>query len=297
MNEFKKVLFIVNRFAGTGYSSALERKIHEVCSKHAIKPAIEFTSSRGHATELARHGIQHADAIVAVGGDGTVNEVAQGLLSTKIPLGIIPTGSGNGLARHLMIPLKPTEALASLLSGKIIDMDSFKINNRLSVNVSGIGFDGHIASLFSTAQKRGLFGYVQLVLKEYFSSEEFNWQLQSENKITQHRSFIIAIANSSQYGNNAFIAPHASVTDGELSISSVKKIPLNGGPSFTYQLFTKNLQPGKRINFIPVKNCTVTTDKPLAFHCDGESCGHTDLFSIEILPASLKIIVPATSQP
>jgi len=297
MSEFNKVLFIVNKNSGTGFQSGLEGKIIDACAAHNTEGTIEITAGRGHATELAKNGIGKYDAILAVGGDGTVNEVAKALIHSSTPMGILPKGSGNGLARHLRIPLQMEQALDSFFKGKRILVDTFRLNGRASVNVAGIGFDGHIANLFAENKKRGFWGYLKLILREYLRYKEFDWELHEANKSTYKRSFIIAIANASQYGNNAHVAPYASITDGQLNLSISRKIPLYRGVSFAFRLFTKRLKNNDLFESFYIRNATITAPAPLAFHVDGEPCGYSNSFAIEILPSSLKMIVPVSSIP
>ena len=214
-NEGKKVLFIINRFSGTGFQSKVEGRIIDTCKAHDTECTIEYTQARGHATELAKQAIDNKfDAVVAVGGDGTINEVAQGLVNSPIPMGIIPKGSGNGLARHLTIPVSVPLSLDRFFDSNVVAMDTFTVNGKLSLNVSGIGFDGHIANLFGKTVKRGLGGYVKITVNEFFQFNEFDIELHIGNEIINRKAFVMAIANSSQYGNNARIAPLASVCDG-----------------------------------------------------------------------------------
>ncbi len=292
MSEFKKVLFIINKYSGTSYKSNLEGRIIETCARYNTECTITYTMRRGHATELAKKAIGNYDAILAVGGDGTVNEVAQALVFTSTPMGILPKGSGNGLARHLHIPLVIEKALESFFTGTLVLMDTFRLNGYLSVNVSGIGFDGYIANLFDGRKKRGIWGYLKLILHEYFHYPEFDWVLQTENNATHFKSFIIALANSSQYGNNAFVAPRASVTDGYLNLSIAHKIPLYRGLPFVVQLFTKKLKDSDLFVCHTVQHISITSPDLLAFHVDGEPCGHAKSFVVEPLPRSLKIITP-----
>jgi len=297
MSEFKKLLFIVNKYSGSGYNPEHENLIESACKKRNIAFTLQSTSGRGNATELAKNGVGKYDAVVAIGGDGTVNEVAQGIVSTPMPIGIIPNGSGNGLARHLKIPLGIHESLDALFSNRIINMDTFRINGQLSLAVSGIGFDGHIANLFNKYHTRGFVGYAGLVLREYFRFAEFDWDLHSVNNSGHHKSFIVAIANTSQYGNNAYIAPSASVTDGLLNISILDKIPIHKGVHFTYQLFNKKLKKNTLFKTFTSKDMRLQTHVPVPYHIDGEPSGISDSFTISILPGSLKMIVPSTSQP
>ncbi len=295
MSEVKKVLFIVNKYAGTGYQPQVEGRMLTACAKFDYECTIEFTAGPGHATELAQAGAKQDYAmVVAVGGDGTLNEVAIGLLNTSMPMGIIPKGSGNGLARHLGISMKIDKALEQILNGTVISMDTFRLNNKLSINVSGIGFDGHIANLFAQHKKRGFWTYARLVTLHYFNFKEFTAQLEIENHdCITHKAFMIAIANSSQYGNNARIAPRASVTNQTLQTAIIKKVPAQRGFRFAYQMFTGKLKTGKDYTCLTVNNGLIKVETPMAYHIDGEPCGHATEFKIEILPHSLRMVTPA----
>ena len=155
-------------------------------------------------------------------------------------MGIVPRGSGNGLARHLGIPLKITDAVDQIFDSRILPMDVFKVNGKLSLNVSGIGFDGHITNLFGVKSTRGLIGYVMLTVQEFLKFKEFETEIFVHGNLIKRDAFIVAIANSSQYGNNARIAPSASVCDGLLHINIVKKIPLFR-LDFLYSFFSGQL--------------------------------------------------------
>lgn len=295
-NEVNKVLFIVNKHAGTGYLPEVEGKIIEACEQRDIECTIAFTQSRGHATELAKSAVTENifQQVIAVGGDGTVNEVANGLLHSSIPMGIIPKGSGNGLARHLKIPISVPLSLKSLFTSQLIAMDTFRLNGKLSLNVSGIGFDGHIANLFAKDKKRGLQGYTKLALNEFLQFKEFEARIETEEKTFTRKAFVIAVANSSQYGNNARIAPSASVCDQLLHINILKKVP----PyrlDFIYSFFNGNINSSPYCEVFETKKMTIAVDKTMSFHIDGEPCGSSNLFTIELIPASLKMLCPVSS--
>lgn len=295
-NEVSKVLFIINKHAGKGYQSALEGTIIDVCGKNNIECSIEYTKARGHATELAREG-NRFDQVIAVGGDGTVNEVAQGLLNSTTPMGILPNGSGNGLARHLKIPINIPGALDYLMQSNTIAMDTFTLNGKLSLNVSGIGFDGHIANIFGKEKKRGLQGYAKHTISEFFAFKEFEAELTIDKQSVTKKAFVIAIANSSQYGNNARIAPAASVCDELLHISILKKIPPYR-MDFIYSFFNGTIDTSSFCEILESKNIIIRLDKAMAYHVDGEPCGTSGEFVIKLQPASLKILVhPSTTRP
>lgn len=294
MSEGKNVLFIVNKFAGAGYQPHVEGRILTACAKFNIACTIQFTMRPGHATDLAKEGSTRGfDIVVAVGGDGTLNEVARGLLNTKTPMGIIPKGSGNGLARHLGISMKMDKALEQVLTGKVVAMDTFRLNGKLSLNVSGIGFDGHIANLFAKKKMRGFWTYARLVTLHYITFKEFDADLELENHaFARQKSFMIAIANASQYGNNARVAPNASITNNSLQTAIIKKVPAQRGFRFAYQMFTGKLKTGKYYTCLTMHNGLIKVSQPIAFHVDGEPCGYATEFRIEILPHSLQMITP-----
>lgn len=296
-NEGKKVLFIINKYAGTGFQPEVESRMRDTCARYGAECSIEFTQARGHATTLAQQAAEKGfDFVVAVGGDGTINEVAQGVMQTKIPMGIIPRGSGNGLARHLGIPLNIPDGLETLFNSKVLNMDTFTVNGKLSLNVSGIGFDGRIANLFGEKTKRGLSGYVSLVLKEYFAFQPFDVEIRMHDKVLNRSSFIIAIANSSQYGNNARIAPQASVCDEKLHLTILKKIPAYRF-DFMYNFFSGELKESPLCEMLETDTVKIKALRPVPYHVDGEPCGHHDEFMIQVLPAALPVLVPHRNTP
>lgn len=292
MNEGKKVFFIINKYSGTGFRAELEGEIMNACQQNDVTCALAFTEGTTHATTLASGALANGfDTVVAVGGDGTVNEVAQGLMHTPATLGIIPKGSGNGLARHLGIPMKINLALKCLFTSRAVAMDTFRINDKLSLNVSGIGFDGYIADLFGMDKKRGFKGYTRLVLNEFSQYPEFEARITSgENEISK-KAFVIAIANSSQYGNNAKIAPTASICDGLLNISILKKFPAYR-LDFIYSFFSGTIDQSAYCENMKVREALIRVNAPVSYHIDGEPAGKADHFKIELTPASLNVLTP-----
>lgn len=290
--EGKKVFFIINKYSGTGYNAALEQIIGMACKEQGRHYDLAYTEGRNHATTLAAQAASSGfDTVVAVGGDGTVNEVAQALLNSPVRMGILPKGSGNGLARHLGIPLRMNLALACLFSSQTIQLDTFRLNGRLSLNVSGIGFDGYIADLFGMDKKRGLEGYTRLVMHEFMDFSEFEAEITAGDKAQRKSAFVIAIANASQYGNNARIAPAASVVDGLVNISILKKVP----PyrlDFMYSFFFGTIEQSAYCETFPVAHARIQLHAPMYFHIDGEAAGRADHFDIQIQPASLRVMAP-----
>ncbi len=297
MSENKKVLFIINKYAGTGYQSSLEGRILSHCDSANIEPTIEFTQGRYHATSLARDAASSNkfEVVFAVGGDGTVNEVAQGIVHTKQTMGILPNGSGNGLARHLGIPMSLQKSIQLISNHTIISMDSFLINDKLSVNVSGIGFDGHIANLFAGGGKRGLIGYTKLVLKEFFGFNEFPVAATIDQKTYSGNYFVIAFANSSQFGNNARVSPYASVCDGLLDFCFIRKVPISKAIGFAQKMFTGQIDKSSLVEIVNGKQLTLSFAQAMPYHVDGEPMTSAHHFSISLQPGSISMVIPKAS--
>lgn len=285
------VLFIINKKSGTRYVS-LEDDIAGWGRVNAIKYEIEFTQYPKHATEIARQQAAGFDVIVAVGGDGTINEVAQGLTHTSSALGIIPCGSGNGLARHLKISLQPAKALKQLSSGTQL-IDTLLVNGHFSVNLAGIGFDGHIAHLFGKSGKRGFSSYAKIVFQEFFNYQENEYQLEIDGEKSSHKLLMLSIANSGQFGNNAVIAPQASMCDSLLDICLVKKIPVYQTPVFACQLFSEKAHRSPFVKIKKAKSLKIKSASPLPLHVDGEPREINTDFEVSILPQSLRVISPS----
>lgn len=270
----------------------MEEAVGRACRDRGVHHVLQYTQGPAHATALAAEAIASGyDRVIAVGGDGTVNEVAQALLDSRACMGIIPKGSGNGLARHLGIPTRFTDALSCLFTNEVFAMDTFRMNNKLSVNVSGIGFDGYIADLFGTDNLRGFQGYTKHVVNEFMRFREFEATIDTGQQALTRKAFVIAIANSSQYGNNALIAPGASVCDQLLNVSILKKFPLYR-IDFIYSFFSGSVDQSAYCQTMHIRNATIQLKEPMSYHIDGEPAGKADHFTIEILPRSLNMLAP-----
>jgi YegS/Rv2252/BmrU family lipid kinase len=293
MSESKKVFFIINKFSGGLYHARLEGRIIDECRTLGYDASLQFTKHRGHATELAQQAVaERYNQVFAVGGDGTVNEVARGLVHTGIPMGIIPKGSGNGLARHLGLPMSIPQAVAVMKALQQVNIDTFLVNGHLGVNVAGVGFDGHVAGMFGTKSKRGLWGYAQLVLREYVRFSEFGVTLIYNGTTENDTAFTVAFANSSQFGNNAKIAPRASVCDGYLEVCRARKIPLPSLPAFLWRLFNGQLHTSQFVHSRQLRDLQVRLPVATPYHVDGEPFAPEQQFHIQVQPASLAVLVP-----
>lgn len=258
-----------------------------------VKPVIKVTSHPKQASEFTREAVQQSfDAVIAVGGDGTVNEVARELVHTNTALGIMPCGSGNGLARHHKIPFDHRKALQVILDNRLTHHDAIRINDHLSVNVSGIGFDAHVAHLFGKNGKRGFSSYVKLVLKEFNDYKESLITIETAGATVEYKMMLTAIANGSQFGNNARIAPLADTNDGLADISVVRKMGLLQLPEFFYRVFTGNTVKSPHAVCLQQSEYTISCENALPLHIDGEPCGTSNTFKVSAIQSAFKFIKP-----
>lgn len=289
----QKIFFIINPASGNVKNKPRAEDINNFFAGKPYEVVIEFSKAKGHATELTNRALhQNADVVVAVGGDGTVNEIARAMNYSNKALGIIPCGSGNGLARHHKIPFKIEKALEVICNNHVISHDSIKINEHVSFNVSGIGFDAHVAHLFGADGKRGFASYVKLVVKEFSKYSEFEYKVNSSEHQWKGKAMLIAIANASQFGNNAQIAPYADTNDGKADITLVNKMSAWRLPLFAYKVFQGRVDHSKYARVLNTPSLTISCTEKMPLHVDGEPAGFSNQFEITTLKSTLKLLVP-----
>ncbi|HKR03924.1 MAG TPA: diacylglycerol kinase family protein [Bacteroidia bacterium] len=289
----KKILFILNPKAGTGFNTEISAIIKRSCNKNDFDAEIIFTERAGHAIELAAEAVKNKfDIVAATGGDGTINEVAQSLKNTNTALAIIPTGSGNGFARHFNIPLNMEKAITVIKKGNMVNVDSLLINGKFCMNIAGAGFDAYIAHLFANYGKRGFISYIKLVMKEYFSYKQKNYTIEFDGKKINTTAFLIAIANASQFGNGAKIAPLAGVNDGIIDVTILKKIPFYQIVFVMVKLFNGKLAGSAYAEIIRSKSFIISSDQEIITHIDGEPGDSCNEIVATVDPLSVKLIVP-----
>jgi diacylglycerol kinase (ATP) len=286
-------LFIINPSSGTSighHSGKIAKAIEDFVKNNGGKAKILFTERRGHATELVEENLDKENwkAVVAVGGDGTVNEVAKALVNRSTPLGILPLGSGNGLARHLGLPLTLSLSLKRLFDGAVNTIDTAELNGIPFFCTAGMGFDAYVGYLFSQQHSRGLATYVNVSMRSYWSYKPQQYKLNGK----PIEVFSLSFANAGQFGNNAWVAPQASVFDGLLDICTIMPFPKWYGSNLTYKLFTKQLKPSAYISYQLASDAVIEADKPPMIHYDGEPLQlETTRIEIKVKPKSLRIIV------
>jgi len=286
------ILFIINPKSGTGKFRLIKDLIEHHLDKDRFDVTIELTKYAGHAYELAYENKSKYEIIAVVGGDGTINEVIRGVVNYDVILALLPAGSGNGLARTLKIPLKPFKAIDIINNKKVLKIDTVKINDKQFANVAGMGFDAHIGYLFDNANKRGFFSYLKITLKEFKKYKSKTYKMKIDDKIVQKEAFLISFANSTQFGNNAHIAPLAKLDDGIIDIAILKEFPLIASPFLAIRLFRKKLHMSKYYELIYAKNIEVISEEETLMHIDGEPCFYNGQINMNINEGSLNVIVP-----
>ncbi len=296
-NMKKRIRFIINPISGTRGKESIVKLIPRYLDAERYDFDIVYTERKGHAAELAQQASEAGiDVVVAVGGDGTVNEVARSLVHTQTALGIIPCGSGNGLARHLFIPINPVGALKILAECSVELLDYGKINGQPFFCTCGIGFDAFISKKFAEAGKRGLMTYVDSTLKGGLNYKPETYQISFDGEEKTYEAFLIACANASQYGNNAYIAPAASMNDGLMDVTILEPFNvLEAGP-IVLQLFSKTIDKNSHAKTFQCKRLHIHREHEGVVHYDGDpmECGKD--IDVELISGGINVVVNPEEQ-
>lgn len=306
----KKILFIINPISGVGRHKTVEKLIDEKLNRTIFDYELSYTKAAKHAIELSARAVrENFDIVTAVGGDGSVNEVGKSLVGKNPALAILPCGSGNGAARHLKIPMNLKRAMDVINKGKITTIDTFNVNDEIAINTAGIGFAAHIAHEFSKFKKRGFKNYLRIAIRDSmkYKSQFCEIEIKTPSTTLPQRmgeknslpfmeswrgaAFIIDIANGTQWGNNAVIAPGATNDDGILDLCIVRDFPFRNFPLMAMRLFTQSIDQSKYVEMLKFKEAVIRQEKAIA-HIDGEPCNVGNELRVKINPLSLKVIVP-----
>ncbi|WP_353186284.1 diacylglycerol kinase family protein [Parapedobacter lycopersici] len=291
METRKRMLFVINPISGGKKKKDVEKRILEELDPERY--AVEFAVSEhpGHAYQLSAAAVSEGiDAVVAVGGDGTINEVASALKGTDVRLGIVPEGSGNGLALYLGIPLNERAALKRLSRYESLTIDCGSINGQFFFNMAGIGFDASVSDRFANDNIRGPIGYLKAVISEISTYKPKKYTLTIDGQTIEREAFMISVANSPQYGNNAYVAPQASINDGVLDVCIIHKFPLYTFPMMLFHLFNKTADQSEYVEIIPGRQIRILRETNDAVHVDGEPKEMDMTLNIQVHPASLKVL-------
>ena len=286
-----RVLFVRNPQAGRGLRG-FGRRLTRHLSPAAVRYDVAFTKGAGDAEQLAREAAgQGYDVVVAVGGDGTVNEVGRGLLGGEAALAIIPTGSGNGFARHLGVPLSVSGALRRLNRPTFRKIDVGRINGHPFFCTAGLGFDAHVSKCFAHSRRRGLLTYIRLALREYQTFRATPIELQLNDHSARSNCYVLAFANAAQYGNNAYIAPLADVADGLLDVCLIEDMPIRRAIRVAFGLAFGDLPKSLAATYSKAREIKVRLGEPIGFHADGDYLGESDRFEVHVSPAAISVCV------
>lgn len=287
-----KIVFIINPIAGGKNKNHFSKVIASHLNVSKFEYELIQTESEKHAYELTKAAILNgAEIVVAVGGDGTINEIGSALIGSACTLAIIPYGSGNGLARSLKIPMNTIQAVKLINQFKTAKIDAAKLNEHYFFNMSGMGFDAHISHVFAKDKNRGLLGYVKATFSELKNYRSKNYKIIIDGKTLEEDAFILSVANSSQYGNEAHIAPRAELQDGLLDLVIVKPFPLYLMPLLALRMFLKTADQSKYLISLQGKSILINRNNNV-IHLDGEPKLVTENIQIQILAKAINVIVP-----
>jgi YegS/Rv2252/BmrU family lipid kinase len=298
-----KICLVINPVAGPAWrrrsAARMESWARGVVERHAAEASVAFTEGPGHGRVLAGQAVDAgADVVVAWGGDGTINEVASALVYSRGTLGIVPVGSGNGLARELGIPRGPDDALAVALSGATRVIDAGELNGRLFFNAAGVGFDAHVAEVFASCSghRRGFTSYAAATIRELFRYQPSVYTIEADGKpVGNTRALLISVANTRQWGNGARIAPHAVMDDERLDLVAITARPPVLILAQIWRLFMGSIDTLSHVETRQIRSATIAAQPPAAAHVDGEPLGRPGRIEVRVRAGALRVRVPLHS--
>lgn len=288
----KRVLFIINPKSGVSRKHNIPELISSYLDDVKFDAEIKFTKYSGHGYKLAKEAVHDGyDVVCAVGGDGSVHNIGMALINADTILAVIPTGSGNGYARHFDIPVRIKQAILTLNQMKIRQVDVGMLNHKYFLGVAGFGFDGHISGKFVKRKKRGIRGYILLVLKEYFryGQQEFEIEFGS-GRVVRQKAFMASIANISEFGNSFRISPFADAQDGKFELILLRKPNLFQVPFILRDFFKGKAHTSRLVQTFRFEEAKIST-KSSRFHADGEPVSLSNPIKIRVQPKALQIVV------
>ncbi|MDZ7744038.1 MAG: YegS/Rv2252/BmrU family lipid kinase [Bacteroidota bacterium] len=289
----KKIKIIINPISGVRRKDMMGQYIQTHLDHNKFDADISYTKKAGDATSLAVDAVRESfDLVVAAGGDGTINEVSRALTGTVTTLGIIPLGSGNGLAHHLRIPTNPVSAIELINNFNETRIDTVDVNDTMYVSIAGVGFDAKVARKFAKKDKRGFLSYFRIVSEEYTYYKEKKYKLLIDGRELVDSALLISFANSNQFGYNTTIAPKAKLDDGLIDVCIVKKVPLIELPLVVHLLYFNQIDKSRYVEIIKAREVILEQSKNRTVNLDGEPLKLGKKLHFKINPLSLKILIP-----
>ncbi len=287
----RKILFVINPKSGVSSKRSVPVLIEKYLDRERFDYTIAPTQYMAHACELTKDAVAKGfDAVIAVGGDGTVNEVARVLVGTDTALGVLPCGSGNGFSRHLGVPMNIKKAIEFINSSEPTPIDYGKINGIPFFCTCGMGFDATVSKSFAEGSHRGYIGYITNTIRQYFSYKPDIYEIESDTDTIKRHAFVLACGNASQYGNDYYITPHASVKDGLLSMTVLKPFSILAIPRILVQVISGRLGNNKHVETFSSKSIKIRRSTPGAVHFDGEPADMGTEITIVAVADGLKVL-------
>ena len=292
----KNIKFIVNPISGTKSKDNLDGEVAKALDKTKFDYSLEFTQGPKHAIQLAKKASnEKVDIVVAVGGDGTVNEVASALVHSETRLAVVPYGSGNGFAMHLGLGRNPHKALSFLNNTKELLIDSCKVNEHFYVNLAGVGFDARVAYELKNSKTRGFQAYFKNSFQQGIKYKNQGYQIQYDDDEKVEGKFLsITVANASMFGYNFTIAPNADLSDGVLDVVHIKDAPKYKYFANMHRFLNRSILKTPLTHLRFAKKISIQSKEPMYYHVDGEGMITEKELVFSIIPASLKVLVPGS---
>ena len=292
MEHRKKLMVVINPFSGTHGKEKIVETITQTLDHALFDVEIATIDGESRVSDMARVAVERGFyGVVAVGGDGTVNGAAHALKDSDVALGIIPCGSGNGLARHLEIPLNVRRAVEVINRNHVEVCDYCTVGSHTFVCTCGMGFDADVAYRYAQRNKRGPINYVRTALEVYAHSKPLRCTIDLDGKVVEEDVFVVTCANASQYGNNAFIAPHASLQDGLIDVTIIRPFNPLESPIVGGSLFTKTVDKNRHVDIYRARNIKIHSQVPAVYHIDGEPMDVVNDLEVACHPGGIKFFV------
>lgn len=286
----RRLTLIINPISGTHSKRDVAAQVERRLGKCGYEIRVEYTKGPGDATRIAREAAERGDyGVLACGGDGTVNEVAAGLVGSSTALGIIPAGSGNGLARHINIPIDIERSIKVIAEDCVVDCDYGVVNDKPFFCTFGVGFDAAVSHRFSLKHRRGLSTYIASAIDEFIQYHPQRYCIKAGDTVITDKAFLVAVCNASQYGNNAFIAPAASIRDGLLDVTIVFEGNIFSKALSGFELIAGAIGNHGKVRTFRVSELSIEREESTITHIDGEPTELPCDLHIKCVPGQLKV--------